>query len=99
MLKSEGDDRAPEYLAKVWEEEECQVLEAGNRYHGNVYYKMSNEDFGSELDGLACRSNKTLSIIAMDSLMYYQFAEGLGSNILQSKDKTAVVMIDKQVCP
>lgn len=97
MLNNEGDERSPEELMKYWENQKCKTMEAANRYYSQAYPKLNNEASVPEVEGLACVNNRTLSIIAMDSLMYYQFAEGLGINILQLKDKTAVAIIDKRV--
>lgn len=97
MLNNEGDERSPEQLIKYWENEKCKTIEAANRYYNQTYPKFNKEASIPDVQGLACVNNRTLSIIAMDSLMYYQFAEGLGINILHLKDKTAVAIIDKRV--
>nr|XP_031832989.1 thioredoxin domain-containing protein 11 [Nomia melanderi] len=47
-----------------------------------------------DTDKLDSVFNKTLSLIAIDSLHYFHFAEGLGIDILKRKDKTAVVILD-----
>lgn len=97
MLNNEGDERSPEHLIKLWDNEKCKTIETGNRYYSQAYPKFNKDLPSPDVDGLACINNRTLSIIAMDSLMYYQFAEGLGINILHLKDKTAVAIIDKRV--
>lgn len=49
--------------------------------------------------GGACKYNRTMSFIAMDSSIYGVFAERLGiKSLLDSPDRTAAVILDSEVC-
>ncbi|XP_014673984.1 PREDICTED: thioredoxin domain-containing protein 11-like, partial [Priapulus caudatus] len=47
-----------------------------------------------QIEGLRCRTNKTLRFLAMDSVRYGMFASKLGAQL--SSEKTAAVIVDKQ---
>lgn len=49
------------------------------------------------MNGLACKSNKSLAFLAMDSLLHYPFAEKLGLNLSTYEDKTVAVITDDKV--
>lgn len=47
--------------------------------------------------GLACRYNKSLSLLALDSAQFTHFARGLGVDPELAKDKTRVLLVHSQV--
>lgn len=49
------------------------------------------------ITGLACKFNRTLSFLAMDSSAYEIFAERLGVDIQDLHKKTAAVILDSEV--
>lgn len=49
------------------------------------------------ISGLACKSNRTISFLAMDSTKYELFAERLGVDIHNVEMKTAAVLLDSEV--
>lgn len=53
-------------------------------------------DFES-ISGLSCKTNQTLSFLAMDSLLYHTFAERLGVNVLKHPKKTVLLIMDYEV--
>lgn len=63
--------------------------------------EMSEDDLSSPPDpllvGLACRSNKTVSLLAMDSDQYGHFAAGLGIDLSRHKHRTAVVILNSEM--
>lgn len=69
----------------------------GNRYHQPVFPRDNLEHPNINLTKSVCKINKTLTLIAIDSLHYFYFAEGLGIDLLSRKDKTAVVILDVAV--
>lgn len=91
------DSRSAENLLDFWNDDKCKILESAHSYHKLPYSKYEKNSLNETIDGLACINNRTLTIIAMDSLSHYQFSEGLGVNIQDVKDKTAVIIMDKQV--
>ncbi|KAK6623870.1 hypothetical protein RUM44_010726 [Polyplax serrata] len=91
------DEKAPRQLLKKWDEFECKNFEFLTEYYHLPFPRApDNSQLTEAINGLACVNNRTLKIIAMDSLSHYQFAEGLGINILDMKDKTAAVIVDKK---
>lgn len=96
-MPNRDDERSPENLLRLWVEEKCKLWTFANRYQKQIFPKQRKENSSTVIDGLACVNKKTLSIIALDSLLYHQFAEGIGINILELKDKTAIAIVDKEV--
>lgn len=47
--------------------------------------------------GLACETNRTLTFIAMDAVLYHSFAENLGIDISKNYHQTAAVIIEATV--
>lgn len=50
-----------------------------------------------EFVGLACKSNTTLSLLVMDSNIYEHFADGLGIDLNEYDDKTALLIFNAKV--
>nr|CAD7396586.1 unnamed protein product [Timema cristinae] len=95
MLTGKDDERSSENLIEAAIEESCLRFHQAHNAHTPVfpratYHRKTPRNF----TGLACRTNKTLSFLAMDSVQFHQFAEGLGVNVLARKDKTAVVIFN-----
>lgn len=64
-----------------------------------IYFQTTvavSEDF-DVISGLACKSNRTISFLAMDSTKYELFAERLGVDIRNVEKKTAAVILDSEV--
>lgn len=95
MWKPENDDFGYQALRKMAEDAECRILESAYQHH-KIFYPQLNAD-SEELRGLACKTNRTLSIVGLDSLIHYQIAEGFGIGILVLPQKTAAVIIDIKV--
>lgn len=47
--------------------------------------------------GLACRANKTMTFIALDSKRFQHVAKGFGINLNEFRENTALLMYDKKV--
>lgn len=98
------DDRSASNLKRFWQEEECRLLKISQKYQPSVYSKsivdyVDNEkefvDF--KISGLGCKTNASLTLIAMDSLMHHHFAERLGVNVSKKRDKTVAVIVNDRV--
>lgn len=75
----------------------CMLLRDG-RVAPTVHVPSSKRN-GRKLDGfsgLGCRTNKTLSFVAMDSLEYHVFFDKLGVDVLSDPSKTAVAIIQAE---
>lgn len=76
----------------------CRNFILAEKYHPAVFESKPLQDTGIvDVTGLACKSNKSLGLLAMDSLMHYHFAEKLGINLSKYKDNTAAVIVDGKV--
>lgn len=49
------------------------------------------------VSGLSCKTNTSLSLLAMDSLLHYHFAQRLGIDLSKNIDKSAAVIINDKV--
>lgn len=97
MLTGENDLRSAIAVKTTLLKDSCTRLLAGNKYYYPIFpvESMAESKVGTTVS--ACRVNKTLAFIAIDSLQYFHFAEGLGIDILKMRDKTAVVILDSDV--
>lgn len=77
--------------------DQCIKLLAGNKYHYPIFPDVTENSNSTKVTASACRKNRVLALIAIDSLQYFHFAEGLGIDVLKTKDKTAVVILDADV--
>lgn len=76
----------------------CRNFIFAEKYYPTIFEEKSTHKNNPEgLHGLACKSNKSLALLAMDSLMHYPFAEKLGINLSKYKYNTAAVIIDDKV--
>ncbi|XP_049800865.1 thioredoxin domain-containing protein 11 [Schistocerca nitens] len=82
-------------LYGFWMWEQCRLQRWARKLHQPVFPPTSPLPIsGDSHIGLACRTNLSLSLIAMDSLQYRHFAEGLG---VGSSVETAVVIFNAAV--
>jgi len=98
LLTGMGDERSSAALQEAASLERCCYFHRARHIHHPVfphpaYHRKSPRHF----TGMACRTNKTMSLIAMDSLQFHQFAEGLGVDVLARHDKTAVIIFNVAV--
>lgn len=91
---NEEDVRSADVVKQAYLKSECKRWITGNRYHQPVFPRDNLEHPNINLTKSVCKINKTLTLIAIDSLHYFYFAEGLGIDLLNKKDKTAVVILD-----
>ncbi|XP_043282254.1 thioredoxin domain-containing protein 11 [Venturia canescens] len=91
---NEKDPRSALGVKATFFKDQCIKFLAGNKYHYPIFPKVTGDTHQSKVTASACRMNKTLALIAIDSVQYFHFAEGLGIDILKMKDKTAVVILD-----
>lgn len=91
-------------MGRLWQEEKCRLFKMSQNYYPSIYSEsiVNHVNYGKDLNrfnitGLGCKTNETLVIVAVDSLMYHHFAERLGVNISKKKDKTFAVIINDKV--
>lgn len=94
---NEYDPRSATAIKEAYLKEDCKRWIAGNKYHQPIFPRDTPEHSNINLTESVCKINKTLALIAIDSLHYFHFAEGLGIDVLKKKNKTAVVILDAAV--
>lgn len=55
----------------------------------------SSQSWRKDFTGLACRTNRTLNFVAMDSILFPTFAEHLGIDVLNETHSTVAVIIEE----
>lgn len=94
LLREENDSRSASMVRRDFLKEDCKKWMAGNDYHPSLFPRESPRQFNISLKESVCKTNKTLALIAIDSLHYFHFAEHLGIDISKQKNKTTVVILD-----
>ncbi|EFN74628.1 Thioredoxin domain-containing protein 11 [Camponotus floridanus] len=94
LLKEENDSRSANTIRRNFLKESCKRWLAGNDYYPSLFPQDSPRKFNISLKELVCKTNKTLALIAIDSLHYSHFAEHLGIDISKRRNKTTVVILD-----
>lgn len=97
FTENEKDIRSADAIKQAHLRSECKRWVIGNRYHQPIFPRDNLEYPNINLTKSVCTINKTLTLIAIDSLHYFYFAEGLGIDLFKKKDKTAVVILDVAV--
>lgn len=96
------DYRSPKNLQKLAEFEKCHYIRIAHNLQPALFAEARIgigyfDDLEGSVTGLACKTNMSLTFVAMDSLQSYEFAERLGIDLNKRKDKTAVVIINPKV--
>ncbi|KAF4528056.1 hypothetical protein B566_EDAN012017, partial [Ephemera danica] len=81
-------------LGKKFREHRCRNLLLGRRLQRAVFPRPSTEDNLEHFQGLACANNRSLSLLALDSLEYHSLAERLGVDILNRPDRTVAIIFN-----
>ncbi|CAB0032174.1 unnamed protein product [Trichogramma brassicae] len=96
------DPRSAASVQKAHEREECRRFLAGYSYRRPVFPRdddaaADTKEEEVQLTKDRCHVNKTLALVAIDSLHYFHFSEGLGIELGDKSDKTALVILDPMV--
>lgn len=92
------DPRSPKNLLRLEQSEKCHFFRMGHGIHPPFFAPLNlSEEENSATRGLACKTNASLSMVSIDSLQYHYIAEGLGIDILNIEDKSAVVILNPTV--
>ncbi|EZA61446.1 hypothetical protein DMN91_003951 [Ooceraea biroi] len=94
LLKGKNDPRSASMVRRDFLREHCRRWLAGNDYHSSLFPRDSPRQFNISLKESVCKTNKTLALIAIDSLRYFHFAERLGIDLFKRRNKTTVVILD-----
>lgn len=97
MLDNEGDDRSPESVVKYNFRRKCEMLKIAERKSEILFIDDDDDSsFLQLVSGLACKANKTFTLISIDSVSFHTFAERLGIDILEMENKTAAIIMDHE---
>lgn len=91
------DKKSPEYLQIQHQEDSCRLFLTAIKHSIPFFEKNMTENNDFDVKGSGCKRNFSLSLIAMDSLRQYHFAERLGVDLSKYKDQTAAVIINDKV--
>lgn len=95
MLDNSDDEMSPESINKYNFRRRCELLMQAEK-KGDNYFIDDPDTVPLELvSGLACKFNKTFTLIAMDSNNFHSFAERLGVDIFEMENKTAAMIMDQ----
>lgn len=97
MLKTEYDHRATMNLVQVAFRKKCEIMFGLNLDTPTIFFdSVTNASSFDQILSLSCKLNKTLSLIAIDSIVYHTFAERLGVDVLRAPNKTTAIIVDHE---
>lgn len=96
MLDNSDDDRSPEAINRFNLRRKCEMLKIQERKSEAFFVDEESQSSLQLVAGLACRHNRSLSLLTIDSVNFHPFAERLGLNILEMDNKTAAVIVDNE---
>lgn len=91
------DYKSPDSLKKMFLKNKCKHFLASEKIYPTVFAKTSTSPKNISIAGLSCKTNKTLVLLAMDSLLHYSFAERLGIDLNKQPDRSAVVILNDKM--
>ncbi|KAJ8979979.1 hypothetical protein NQ317_013728 [Molorchus minor] len=94
-ITGENDRRSAVGLLKSLQKENCRQFLMAEKYQSAVFETTASYKKKLNVTGLSCKTNSSLAMIVMDSLLYYHFAERLGIDLLRKSDKSAVVIVNQ----
>lgn len=97
MLPQEDDLLSPENLVQENIKHFCHLYRFAAELGQPIAPAKVTTGNITHIDGLACATNSSLYMIAVDSVENYHFPEALGIDITKKKDMTAVVILDSRV--
>ncbi|XP_031632179.1 thioredoxin domain-containing protein 11 [Contarinia nasturtii] len=101
IVDTKNDLRSSENVFTEWKNIECKMINLSKKLRSQVFQdrileKVDNSsqfDF-DKLTGIGCKTNKSLSFLAMDSLVYPLVAEKLGISLKSALQNTVAVIVD-----
>ncbi|XP_050422897.1 thioredoxin domain-containing protein 11 [Adelges cooleyi] len=101
LWKKSGMDLTSNYVSTdkfvdYWNENDCYRALLADKY-----FKFSKPQEESKINvtsvlGLACKANKSMTFIALDSNLFYHVAKGFGINLNKYREKTAALIYDQK---
>ncbi|KAG5866351.1 hypothetical protein JTB14_004130 [Gonioctena quinquepunctata] len=97
LLTGVNDLRSAENLQHLFRKERCRQFLAAEKLQAAMFEKPNLVKRKFNISGLSCKSNKSLILLAMDSLLHYSFAQRLGIDLNKNVDKSAVVILNDKM--
>ncbi|CAH0563678.1 unnamed protein product [Brassicogethes aeneus] len=97
MYTGENDHRSAENLQTIHKNEVCRNFLHSENFRPHSFEENVNMANAQDASGLACKVNRSLHFILIDSLVYYHFAERLGVDLNEFVDKTAAVIVNDKM--
>ncbi|KAF5280834.1 hypothetical protein FQR65_LT14941 [Abscondita terminalis] len=92
-----NDPKSTKNLIKLWNIEKCRIAVLAEKVQPLVFSEhFLFNNLTNNISGLGCKTNSSLSFIALDSVRYFHFAQKLGIDISLFKDKSAAVIINQK---
>ncbi|KAL7040409.1 hypothetical protein ACKWTF_000376 [Chironomus riparius] len=95
MLDNKNDEKSPEAINKYNLRRDCQMIRLAEERSEIQFIDDKDTTPLKLISGLGCKSNKTFTLISMDSVSFHTFAERLGVDILELENKTAAMIMDQ----
>lgn len=104
MLDVDDDSKSAIKIKNMFHTLSCEIIQLSKNIRPRLFYEgysgasinASTIEF-DKINGLACKTNKTLSLLAMDSLTYELIAERLGIELKETEFHSAAAIIDNEV--
>lgn len=96
MLNIKHDEKSPESVDKYNQKRNCEMLRLAEERSEILFVDDANTAPLERISGLACKSNRTFTLVSMDSVSFHTFAERLGVDILEIENKTSAIIIDQE---
>lgn len=95
MLDDSDSDASPEAILKYNFQKQCEMLKQAEK-NRKVLFIDEYEDVSplQLVSGLACKANKTISFITIDSSLFHTFSERLGVDVLELENQTSAMIVD-----
>lgn len=95
MIDDRVSDVSPDAILKYNFHKKCEMLKLAEKKRKILFIDEYEDITDLRLvSGLACKANKTISFISLDSSIYHTFSEKLGVNILELENQTSAMIVD-----
>ncbi|XP_053694216.1 thioredoxin domain-containing protein 11 [Sabethes cyaneus] len=99
LLDADEDYRGSQMLRKLYQRKQCELLQLSEMDQNEIFFREPadrDDNYTDLIQGMACKSNKTLTFLGMDSALYHAFAERLGVDVLTEANKSVAIIVDHE---
>ncbi|CAG9812911.1 unnamed protein product [Phaedon cochleariae] len=94
LLTGMNDLKSAKNLQKSFQQEKCRQFLMAEKLQPAIFENHGNRKL--DISRLSCRSNESLTLLSMDSLLHYPFAQRLGIDLSKFADKSAAVILNEK---